>query len=115
MLKKSIGLFLLSTSMLASLAFSQDYTLMASVPTQFEQQNKPDQEIMQETQAPAATQQAPVQLDRSGVDRASVHLQILQQSNNRLSESTQPAAAPAPAKKTAAEDKKSQSKAASTS
>ena len=114
MLKKSIVLFLLSTSMLAGLAFSQDYTFMASVPTQFEQQNKPEQEIMQETQAPAAAPQTPVQLDRSGVDRASVHLQILQQSNNRLSESTQPAPA-VPAKKTAAEDKKSQSKAASTS
>ncbi len=108
MLKKSIFLCLLSSTLLAGIAFSQDFMFAPSIPTQHDEQDKTT-EIMQEAQTPAVP--APLQLDRSGVDRASVHLQILQQSNQRFSDNAQ--TTPAPAKKTASDDKKSQAKSAS--
>ncbi|MFZ6720993.1 hypothetical protein [Undibacterium sp. Ji49W] len=113
MLKKSIVFCMLSTALLGSLAYSQELMFMASVPSQYDQQDKSaSSEIMQE--APSATApQAPVQLDRSGVDRASVHLQILQQTNMHFSDNVQPAATAPQPKKTVAEDKKAQAKSAS--
>lgn len=120
MLKKSIALCLLSSSLLAGYSFSQEFTLVASIPNQFELQDKIP-EIMQEAPAPAPAPEpaVPVQLDRSGIDRASVHLQILQQTNLRFIDSGQPAA-PAVAttpsvKKTAADEKKPQAKSTSNS
>ncbi|MBI3283627.1 MAG: hypothetical protein HYZ65_02070 [Burkholderiales bacterium] len=58
--------------------------------------------------AAASAAQAAVQLDRSGVDRASVHLQILQQSNTHFADTV-------PARKPGAYDKKAQIKAPSNS
>ncbi|MFZ6744587.1 hypothetical protein ACO0LC_15290 [Undibacterium sp. JH2W] len=110
MLKKSIFLCLLSSSLLAGIAFSQDFMFAASVPTQNEDQDKTT-EVIQEAPVQTANTPAPLQLDRSGVDRASVHLQILQQSNQRFSDNAQPA--PAAPKKTASDDKKSHAKSAS--
>ncbi|MFZ6642053.1 hypothetical protein ACO0LL_20175 [Undibacterium sp. TC4M20W] len=110
MLKKSIFLCLLSSTLLAGIAFSQDFMFAPSIPTQHDEQDKTT-EIMQEAPAQTPAAPAPLQLDRSGVDRASVHLQILQQSNQRFSDNAQ--TAPAPTKKTASDDKKSQAKSAS--
>ena len=119
MLKKSIALCLLSLSFLASMAFcrdEQDFMFAATVPSQNDQQDK-GMEVMQESQpqTPVAPVSTPVQLERSGVGRASVHLQILQQSNQHFADNSQTVApAPAnPAKKTAADDKKTQAKSAS--
>ena len=110
MLKKSIFLCVLSSTLLAGIAFSQDFMFAPSIPTQNEDQDKTT-EVMQEAPAQVPASPAPLQLDRSGVDRASVHLQILQQSNQRFTDNSQPV--PAAAKKTASEDKKSQAKSAS--
>ncbi|MFZ6730302.1 hypothetical protein ACO0LG_00060 [Undibacterium sp. Ji42W] len=110
MLKKSIFLCVLSSTLLAGIAFSQDFMFTPSVPTPNEDQDKTT-EVMQEALAQTTAIPAPLQLDRSGVDRASVHLQILQQSNQRFTDNAQPV--PAAAKKTASEDKKSQAKSAS--
>ena len=117
MLKKSIALCLLSSTLLAGIAFSQDFMFVPSVPNQADTQDKTT-EIMQEAQVSTPNTPAPVQLDRSGVDRASVHLQILQQSNLRFADTPQttPATTQAPAaKKTAADEKKSQAKSNSSS
>jgi len=112
MLKKSIFLCLLSSTMLAGIAFSQDFMFAPSIPTQHDEQDK-TADVMQEAPSQAPLAPAPLQLDRSGVDRASVHLQILQQSNQRFSDTSQAAPASVPAKKTASDDKKSQAKSAS--
>ncbi len=119
MLKKSIALCLLSSALLTGLAFSQEYMLATSVPNQFESQDKVT-EVMQEAPASTPAPATPVQLDRSGIDRASVHLQILQQTNLRLTDTSQPTppASSAPAsqvQKTAADDKKPQAKSSSNS
>ncbi|MFZ6766065.1 hypothetical protein ACO0LM_03190 [Undibacterium sp. Di26W] len=112
MLKKSIVFCVLTSALLGGLAYSQELMSMASVPSQYDPQDKSaNPEIMPEAPS-AATPQAQVQLDRSGVDRASVHLQILQQTNMHFSDNVQPAPAPQP-KKTVAEDKKAQAKSAS--
>lgn len=118
MLKKSIALCLLSSSLLAGYAFSQEFMLIASIPNQFELQDKIP-EVMQESPASSPTPTAPLQLDRSGMDRASVHLQILQQTNLRFVDNSQPAPAAVattpPVKKTAADEKKPQTKSTSNS
>lgn len=99
MLKKSLLFCLLSSALLAGTAFSHGFTAMAmSAPAG--QQDKTAQD------AASVQAQATVQLDRSGVDRASVHLQILQQTNTHFSDSS---------KKSATNDKKAQIKASSNS
>lgn len=119
MLKKSIFLCLLSSSLLAGIAFSQDFMFTPSIPTQNSDQDKTAEaiaEVMQEAPASTPASPAPLQLDRSGVDRASVHLQILQQSNQRFTDNVPSVNAqptPAAVKKTASDDKKSQAKSAS--
>jgi hypothetical protein len=106
MLKKSIlfGL-LLSTLLLgtAGIASSQEFIPMAmSLPTPQQDGHNTD------AQSDSAACQAPVLLDRSGMDKASVHLQILQQTTTHFSDT-------AHAKKPVADDKKSAIKAQSNS
>jgi hypothetical protein len=110
MLKKSIFLCVLSSTLLVGIAFSQDFIFAPSIPIQNEDQGKTT-EVMQEAPAQTSAAPAPLQLDRSGIDRASVHLQVLQQSNQRFTDNSQ--AVPAAVKKTTSEDKKSQAKSAS--
>lgn len=101
MLKKSLQFCLLSSALLAATAFSHGFAALAmSAPSV--QQDKATQE------AAPVTAQSVMQLDRSGVDRASVHLQILQQTNTHFAETLPP-------KKTSANDKKVQVKASSNS
>lgn len=109
MLKKTVP-FCLSLSMfLAGVAFSQEFTAMA-MPEPSIQQDKASPDVPAEVSAnqdaasAAAAAQNQVQLDRSGVNRASVHLQILQQTTPRFTETVPPA------KKTVAEDKKTPAK-----
>jgi hypothetical protein len=94
MIKKSIivGVFLSST--LACTAFCQELLSLAiSVPvSQLDGRS-------QDLPTASAASQSPMTLDRSGMDKASVHLQILQQSTMHFSDSVQ-------AKKPAVEDKK---------
>lgn len=110
MLKKSIFVCVLSSTLLAGIAFSQDFMFDPSIPTLNEDQDKTT-EVIQEAPAQTPAAPAPLQFDRSGIDRASVHLQILQQSNQRFTDNAQPV--PAAPKKTASDDKKTQAKSAS--
>jgi hypothetical protein len=98
MIKKSILVGILLSSTLACTAFCQEFIAMAlSIPTS--QQDSRNQD----TPTASAASQSPMTLDRSGMDKASVHLQILQQSTSHFSDSVQ-------AKKPAADDKKLQLK-----
>lgn len=94
MIKKSLLVGLLLSSTLACTAFCQEFYLLAmSVPvSQLDSRT-------QDLPTASAASQAPMTLDRSGMDKASVHLQILQQSTSHFSESVQ-------AKKPAIDDKK---------
>lgn len=65
---------------------------------QANKENQCQENCAQDTQA-----QAPLQIDRSGMDKASVHLQIMQQTSPRFSE---PAGG---SKKSGSDDKKSTS------
>lgn len=101
MLRKSLLLvLLLSTVMLgatssASVSIAQELTPGAmSIPTLQQDNCDSDQQVE------SAASQTPVLLDRSGMDKASVHLQILQQTSTHFSDIAQ-------ARKPAAEDKKS--------
>ena len=94
MIKQSIFFGVLLSSTLACSAFCQEFIAMAlSIPML--------QQSGRDADAPTAiaTSLAPMALDRSGMDKASVHLQILQQSTSHFSDSVQ-------AKKPAADDKK---------
>lgn len=94
MLKKSIFLGLFLSSTLACTAFCQELLSLAmSVPVS--QQDGRSQDLP----VASAASQSPLTLDRSGMDKASVHLQILQQSTTHFSETTQ-------AKKPTVDDKK---------
>lgn len=94
MLKKSIIIGLLLSSTLAGAAYCQELLAIAmSVPAS--QQDGRSQELP----IASAASQSPMTLDRSGMDKASVHLQILQQSTTHFSESVQ-------AKKPVIDDKK---------
>ncbi len=94
MLKKSIFLGLLLSSTLTGAAFCRELlTLVMSVP--ISQQDGRGQELL----TASAASQSPMTLDRSGMDKASVHLQILQQSTSHFSETAQ-------VKKPAVDDKK---------
>lgn len=94
MLKKFIIVGLLLSSTLAGAAFCQEFLSFAmSVPVSQQDSRSSDLPIA------SAASQSPMTLDRSGIDKASVHLQILQQSTTHFSESIQ-------AKKPAIDDKK---------
>ena len=98
MIKKSIFVAILLSSTLACTVFCQEFIAMAlpiSVPQQ-------DGRGLEASMASAAAQSS-MTLDRSGIDKASVHLQILQQSTLHFSDSAQ-------AKKPAIDDKKIQIK-----
>ncbi|MFZ6773645.1 hypothetical protein ACO0LB_13095 [Undibacterium sp. SXout7W] len=103
MLKKSLLFCALLSSMLAIVAFSEQFNAMAAISIPQGQQEKSitgsNQESTTTTNPPSA-----LQFDRGGVDRASVHLQILQQSNTHFSDNTS-------TKKPNAYDKKAQIKA----
>ena len=103
MLKKSLLFCALISSMLASVAFSEQFIAMAAISIPQGQQEK---SITGSNQEPVTTANPSsiLQFDRGGVDRASVHLQILQQSNTHFSDNT-------PVKKPSAYDKKAQIKA----
>lgn len=94
MIKKFILVGLLLSSTLACTAFCQELCSLAmSVPV-----SQLDGRSLEIPSASAASQST-MTLDRSGMDKASVHLQILQQSTSHFSESVQ-------AKKPAIDDKK---------
>lgn len=94
MLNKSIFVGLVFSSALACTAFGQELlSLTMSVPASQQDGRNSDFPIA------SAASQSPMTLDRSGMDKASVHLQILQQSTTHFSESVQ-------AKKPAIDDKK---------
>lgn len=102
MLKKSISLGLLLSTLLlgtvvsANLVVAQEFIPMAmSIPPPQQQDGRNS-----DAQVGSAASQTPVLLDRSGMDKASVHLQILQQTTTHFSDTAQ-------AKKPAADDKKS--------
>lgn len=103
MLKKSIFVGLLLSSTLAATAFCHELLAMAmSVPV-----SQLDGRV-QDLPTASTASQSPMTLDRSGMDKASVHLQILQQSTTHFSESAQ-------AKKPAIDDKKLPTKSQSNS
>ena len=103
MLRKSILVSLLLSSALASTAFCQELlSFTMSVPASQQDSRSPDLPIA------SAASQSPMTLDRSGMDKASVHLQILQQSTTHFSESIQ-------TKKPAIDDKKLPTKSQSNS
>lgn len=94
MLKKFILVGLLLSSTLAATAFCHELLAMAmSVPASHQDSRT------QDLSTASAASQSPLTLDRSGMDKASVHLQILQQSTTHFSESVQ-------AKKPAIDEKK---------
>ncbi|MFZ6748344.1 hypothetical protein [Undibacterium sp. Ren11W] len=98
MTKKSLLLALLLSTTLISAGFCQELISMAmSAPASTQEMRAPD------TLAGGSAATSSVMLDRSGMDKASVHLQILQQSTAHFAETTL-------AKKPLAEDKKSASK-----
>ncbi|MDE2430550.1 MAG: hypothetical protein KGM99_17665 [Burkholderiales bacterium] len=106
MFKKTIFLMLASSSLLAGMAYSQEEFGMMSMATPTQQQEATPAEMRQEnvdSNVSSGNDAASVQLDRGGMDRASVHLQLLQQSNSHFSDNTQ-------AKKTGGDNKKMPSK-----
>lgn len=103
MLKKFIFLGLFLSSTLAGMAFCRELmSLTMSVPVSQQDERSQDLPIA------SAASQSPMTLDRSGMDKASVHLQILQQSTTHFSESVQ-------AKKPAIDGKKLPTKSQSNS
>ncbi len=86
----SIGLVL---SAIASASYAQEFVVSQ---TQSNKEVQCQENCTQEGQA-----QAPLQIDRSGMDKASVHLQIMQQTSPRFTESS------GSPKKSSADEKKS--------
>ncbi len=86
----SLGLVL---SALAGASYAQEFVVSQ---TQSNKETQCQENCSQEGQA-----QAPLQIDRSGMDKASVHLQIMQQTSPRFTESS------GSPKKSPAEEKKS--------
>jgi hypothetical protein len=105
MLKKSLLFCLFSGSALTGAMLCTPSFAMTSIPAP---QGQQDKAMSEESASASASAQLQTQLDRSGVDRASVHLQILQQSNTHFSDSNSQ-------KKPAPFDKKAQIKANSNS
>jgi hypothetical protein len=98
MTKKSLLLALFFSTTLMSVGFCQELISMAmSVAPSAQEMRAAD------TLAGGSAAASNVLLDRSGMDKASVHLQILQQSTAHFAETTA-------AKKPLADDKKSTSK-----
>lgn len=98
MTKKSLLLALFFSTTLMSAAFCQELITMAmSVPPSVTEMRAPD------TLAGGSASASSVMLDRSGMDKASVHLQILQQSTAHFGETSAN-------KKPLTDDKKSASK-----
>jgi hypothetical protein len=98
MTKKSLLLALFFSTTLMSVGFCQELISMAmSVAPSTQEMRAAD------TLAGGSAATSNVLLDRSGMDKASVHLQILQQSTAHFSETTA-------AKKPLTDDKKSASK-----
>lgn len=85
---------------LVNIAHSQEFVVApAQSQSQMQASNPPTcQENCNELQAGSA--QSGLQIDRGGVDKASVHLQILQQASQKFVE-------PATSKKPSSDDKKS--------
>lgn len=108
MSKKPLLLSLLSATMLAGTVFCSNVLAMTSMTIPQNPQDRNTVDVAQESASASASAQIQTQLDRGGVDRASVHLQILQQSNTHFSDNNV-------AKKTGAYDKKAQIKASSNS
>lgn len=94
MTKKSLFLGLLLSTVLVSSVFSQEFILVAmsggATPINIRGQ---------ETHTTNDAAQSTVMLDRSGINKASVHLQIFQQTAGHLTDTVQ-------AKKSITEDKK---------
>jgi hypothetical protein len=98
MTKKFLLASLLCSTLLTNAAHSQEFvadTLLMAMSVPSAQQDGRNQDA----QSSGSSGYNAVTLDRSGMDKASVHLQILQQTNSHFSETAQ-------AKKPAAEDKK---------
>lgn len=91
MLKKSILVGVFLSGSVFGTAFSHEYS-PATITTPATPQDGRTRDV-----------QTAVLLDRSGMDKASVHLQILQQTTNHFSDTAQ-------AKKPSPEDKKSPAK-----
>lgn len=89
----SLGIGLLA---FASFAYSQEFIVIPS------QSNTPP--ACQENCSPEHGGQNALQIDRSGMDKASVHLQILQQTSQKFTE-------PSTSKKNNNDDKKTPNKA----
>ena len=103
MLKKSLLFGLSVLAIMASTAFSQQFVAMA-ISAPIATQSNTDSAA-----APVrVSAQNSIQLDRSGMDRASVHLQILRQTKTHFADSSSP-------KKSVADDKKMQVKPANNS
>ncbi|MBC3870183.1 MULTISPECIES: hypothetical protein [Undibacterium] len=108
MLKKSLLPGLLFITTLAGVSVCNAGLAMTSASLPQTQQDRSTVDTAVETVSASANAQIQTQLDRSGVDRASVHLQLLQQSNSHFSEIVSP-------KKPGVYDKKAQIKAPSNS
>lgn len=101
MLKKSLFLASSFIALFAATTLSSQYLAMAVTAPASVAEKAAKTETEPEPKAEVKkTEAIPVWLDRSGMDRASVHLQILQQSNERFVE----------AKKMAIEEKKAVTK-----
>lgn len=87
----SLGLIL---SAFAGVSYAQEFVVSQ---TQSNKEAQCQENCSQEGQGQA---QAPLQIDRSGMDKASVHLQIMQQTSPRFTESSgSPKKSPADEKK----------------
>lgn len=101
MLKNSLLLvLLLSTVMLGTASSANESIAQELTPGAMSIPPPQQDSCHSDQQEDSAASQTPVLLDRSGMDKASVHLQILQQSSTHFSDIAQ-------ARKPAAEDKKS--------
>jgi hypothetical protein len=72
--------------MLAGTVFCSNVLAMTSMTIPQNPQDRNTVDVAQESASASASAQVQTQLDRGGVDRASVHLQILQQSNTHFSD-----------------------------
>jgi hypothetical protein len=101
MTKKSLLLAVMLSTALVSVGFCQELISMAMSVAPSTQESRPEMRST-DSLAGGSASSSGVMLDRSGMDKASVHLQILQQSTAHFAET-------GVAKKPLAEDKKSSS------
>lgn len=104
--KKSIFLGILLSSGLVSTVFGQNYVSMTLSTPATPHDGRP-QDGLNAANALSSVQSA-LMLDRSGMDKASVHLQILQQTTGHFADTAQ-------AKRPLTDDKKLQTKSQSNS